>query len=149
MRYVYPPVPWFDLLGQIVWFVTEELARARAGRLPRPVVRRGATLRPGSDTPCWNLLVADIAPQLRRRGAKALLARELGLHRARMTDFFVRRAAMPDAERLLRLLAWRARQAPPGGQPATIKVRPVRHTNKHRRRRPTGAIPGRSAETSR
>lgn len=51
-----------------------------------------------------------IRPKLRKRGARALLARELGLHRARMGEFFFRRTGMPDAERTLRLLLWLARQ---------------------------------------
>jgi len=106
--YEYNPPPYFDLIGSIVWSLAEELARARRRRLQRIPVPRGKTLRPGPSTPCWNLLVANVEPLLRRRGAKALLAREVGLNRGRMTDFFVRRTAMPDAERLLRLLEWYA-----------------------------------------
>jgi hypothetical protein len=86
---------------------------AKAGvqrlRPPRPRPRRGATLRPGPDTPLWLALAAQIQPRLQRRGARALLARELGLHRMRMTEYFFRRSAMPDAERTLELLLWLAR----------------------------------------
>ena len=99
LMYEYNRPPYFDLLGNIVWSLAEELARARRRRLKRPPVARGKTLRPGASTPCWNLVVANVEPLLRRRGAKALLARELGVNRGRMTDFFVRRSAMPDAER--------------------------------------------------
>lgn len=106
--YEYNPPPCFDLIGNLVWLMAEELARVRRKRLPRPVITRGKTLRPGPDTPCWNLLADTITPLLRRRGAKALLARELGLNRGRVTEFFVQRSAMPDAERLLRLLEWHA-----------------------------------------
>ena len=71
--------------------------------------RRGATLRPGIDTPHWLALAAAVRPHLRRRGNKALLARELGLDPSRITEFFVRRSAMPDAERTLLLLQWLSR----------------------------------------
>jgi len=108
MMYEYNPPPYFDLIGNIVWCLAEEMAQRRRRRCKLPPVPCGKTLRPGTATPCWNLLVTKIAPLLRRRGGKALLARELGLNRGRMTDFFVRRAAMPDAERLLRLLEWYA-----------------------------------------
>jgi hypothetical protein len=60
-----------------------------------------------------------VLPKLQRRGTKALLARELGLHRARMGDYFIRRRAMPDAERTLHLLTWLARQ-PSGTQTAVF-----------------------------
>ncbi len=106
----YDPPPYFDMIGNILWFMAEEVARARLRRLPRPVIPRGKTLRPGPDTPCWNVLAEAIVPRLRRRGAKALLARELSLNRGRITEFFVKRSAMPDAERLLRLLEWHAWQ---------------------------------------
>lgn len=77
--------------------------------------RRGSTLRPGLETPLWNALRASTLPLLKKRGAKALLARELALDPSRMTDFFVKKHAMPDAERTLELLCWlgRQRQAAP------------------------------------
>jgi hypothetical protein len=106
--YEYNPPPYFDLISNLVWLMAEDLARARRKRLPRPVIPRGKTLRPGPETSCWNLLADAVTPLLRRRGAKALLARELGLNRGRITEFFVKRSAMPDAERLLRLLEWHA-----------------------------------------
>ena len=67
-------------------------------------------MRPSDDTPLWNALVSLVAPRLRRRGARTLLARELGLHRARSGEYFNRHSAMPDAERTLRLLVWLSRQ---------------------------------------
>jgi hypothetical protein len=81
----------------------------REHRKPAPR-SRGATLRPGVDTPLWLALREAVRPHLRTRGAKALLARELGLDPARMTEFFVNSAAMPDAERTLELLAWLGRR---------------------------------------
>jgi hypothetical protein len=77
---------------------------------PRPRSGRGATLRPGIDTPLWLTLAARVRPLLRARGAKTLLARELGLDPSRITQFFVTRTASPDAERTLLLLGWLGRQ---------------------------------------
>ena len=89
------------------------LARiARRHLKPRAPRRRNATLRPGVDTPLWLTLVATVRPHLRRRGAKALLARVLGVHPARIHEFFISRTAAPDAERTLLLLQWvKAKQA--------------------------------------
>jgi transcriptional regulator with XRE-family HTH domain len=50
-------------------------------------------------------------PLLRRRGSQAILARELGVHRARIGEFLRNGSAMPDAERALRLLVLLARTA--------------------------------------
>lgn len=87
------------------------IARIARRRLkPRPRPGRGATLRPGVDTPLWLALVAQIRPFLRVRGAKALLARELALDPSRVSQFFVKRTASPDAERTLQLLGWLGRQ---------------------------------------
>lgn len=77
---------------------------------PKAPKSRGATVRPGADTPCWLALVAAVRPHLRGYGAKSLLARELGLHPARIHEFFISRTAMPDAERTLLLLEWLRRQ---------------------------------------
>ena len=97
-----------EVLEAIDCEITQSLHRKREARRPR--LRRGATLRPSDDTRLWNALVDMVRPRLRRRGARARLARELGLHRARMGEFFDRRRAMPDAERTLRLLIWLRRQ---------------------------------------
>lgn len=64
----------------------------------------------GPAGPLWNALLALVGPRLHRRGARALLARELGVHRARIGEYFKRWSAMPDAERTLRLLVWLSRQ---------------------------------------
>jgi hypothetical protein len=89
------------------------LAAVKATHLSRPAPRRrarGQTLRPGADTPLWNALRAEVAPLLKQHGARALLARELGVHGSRVTEFFVRCNAMPDAERTLELITWLGRQ---------------------------------------
>jgi hypothetical protein len=99
-------------LAEIIDAIGREMIKAMHKRREarRPRIKRGATLRPSDDTPLWNALVAVVAPRLRRRGARALLARELGVHRARIGEYFNRRSAMPDAERSLRLLVWLSRQ---------------------------------------
>lgn len=84
--------------------------RKRMKSAPRP---RGSTLRPGVDTPLWLALAREVQPLLAKRGAKALLARELGLHRSQITKFFVAKSAMPDAERALQLLVWLSQRGAP------------------------------------
>lgn len=91
--------------------VLEELARetalaAQKTYRERTRRRRGATLRPGSATPLWNELTKAAAGELSRYGAKARLARYLGLPRQRVHELLVTRTATPDAERTLRLLVW-------------------------------------------
>jgi hypothetical protein len=84
----------------------EGLTQAAQEKFKRAPVPRGATLRPGMGTPLWLGLTGLVRPLLRAYGAKALLARELGVHRSRITAYFITRSAMPDAERTLRLLEW-------------------------------------------
>jgi len=100
-----------------VWFIElldealVELAKASARRAQRCLaarkrVRRWQTLRPGVDTPLWNTLARAVEAQLKRRGAKARLARLLGLSRQRLHLLIVARTAYPDAERALLLQLW-------------------------------------------
>jgi hypothetical protein len=84
----------------------EALTQAAQEKFKRAPVPRGATLRPGMDTPLWLGLTRLVRPLLRAYGAKALLARELGVNRSRITVYFITRSGMPDAERTLRLLEW-------------------------------------------
>lgn len=63
-------------------------------------------MRPSSETPLWNAVISMVKPHLKHRGDRALLARELDVHRARVGEFFDRQTAMPDAERALQLLLW-------------------------------------------
>jgi len=99
-----------EIIDAVARELEKEVHRRREARRPR--IKRGATLRPSDDTPLWNALVSLVGPRLRRRGTRALLARELGLHRARIGEYFKRQSAMPDAERTLRLLLWLSRQPP-------------------------------------
>lgn len=91
-----------DLLTETSVGIARELRKRTKAKPPR----RGATLRPGVETPHWLALVAAVQPHLRIRGTKAQLARELGLHRGRISQFFQARTAMPDAERTLLLMQW-------------------------------------------
>jgi hypothetical protein len=71
-------------------------------------IRRGATLRPGRETPLWNQLRGQLRLHLTKRGEQAVLARQLGLPRQRVQAFVTAGDQMPDAERTLQLLAWLA-----------------------------------------
>jgi hypothetical protein len=81
-----------------------QLARQTVVQARRP--RRGATLRPGRDTPLWNELAAAAQAQFTRHGDQARLARVLGLPRQRVQDLLRTRRHLPDAERTLLLLVW-------------------------------------------
>jgi hypothetical protein len=102
-------------LVEIVEYLAVEVARDLRRRVKSVPRRRGATLRPGIDAPLWLALVSLVEPHLRRRGAKALLAHELGLHRSQVSKFFGAKSAMPDAERTLELIAWLSRQREAAG----------------------------------
>lgn len=90
-------------------YVARGLAREIA-KLAPPVrsPKRGGTLRPGRQTPLWNALALAVRPHLAKYGEKAKLARLLGVAPQRVHDYFIARRAMPDAERVLLLLAWLA-----------------------------------------
>ena len=82
--------------------------------------RRGLTLRSGAETPLWNILAGALNAECKTHGAKAALARCVGLPRQRMHDFLRGGGggAMPDAERTLMLLQWLAGRRQPGAQVA-------------------------------
>jgi hypothetical protein len=109
--YTHPRLEFLFTVAEALGLAARELAREAETRIiVRRRPRRGATLRPSVDTPLWNALAAEVKPHLRRRGARALLAREMGVHRARMHEYFDKPTAMPDAERALELLLWLSRQ---------------------------------------
>jgi len=85
-----------------------ESARRTAALRKRRAPKRGLTLQPGPDTPLWNELVRQVAPQLRRRGSKVHLARILGIPKQRLHVCLKARTGALDAERTLLLLAWLA-----------------------------------------
>ena len=94
-------------LMEILILAAEEAAKAaRSAYKERTRRRRGSTLRPGADTPLWNELRAAAREQLSGYGAKARLARILGVPRQRVHQYLRAATACPDAERTLLLLAW-------------------------------------------
>lgn len=96
-----------DMMGGVM-DLTEELTKMAMMRRDarRPRSGRNTTLRPSAETPLWNAIVLMVKPHLHRRGARAILARELGVHRARIGEYFDTQTAMPDAERAFQLLVW-------------------------------------------
>jgi len=107
---IHPRVDGIAELMLILWDAACEPARKPVRRRESDLPRSHCTLRPGSETPLWNQLVKTVRPMLRKRGEKALLARELRLPRQRLHEFLVSRSAQPDAERALHLLAWVAQR---------------------------------------
>jgi hypothetical protein len=64
------------------------------------------TRRPGIQSPMWNVCATMLRRALRPPGAKARLARYLGIPRQRLNDFLKLRNRLPDAELTLRMLHW-------------------------------------------
>jgi hypothetical protein len=91
-----------DLFGEAAEIGYRELQRALRSRRHAAY----ATIRPGSRTPLWNLLVLHLRAELGPFGSKVRLARHLGIPKQRLTDFLTGRRRMPDAELTLRLLHW-------------------------------------------
>lgn len=101
-----PAVPFTtqDVLSNLAPAVLESiLLRAQP---PAPTARYGSSLHAGAGTPLWNAIVDRAQPFLQAHGAKAELARLLGLHNREMTYYFTQRNRMADAERTLILLGW-------------------------------------------
>jgi len=107
---VFGPTPLpLSLVEDLIWAAADAArearqAHARAWRQRR--ARPRLTLRPGVNTPLWNELVRQIRPHLRNYGAKAQLARLLGLPRQRLQDCLKSGSASLDAERTLQLIGW-------------------------------------------
>ena len=99
-----------DLAGVVV--VATEAGGRFAYRTYRARKRRGSyrTLRPGTATPMWNELARAVASYTTHRGGKNQLARFLGVPRQRIHQYIVARSSLPDAEKVLRLMAWLAAQ---------------------------------------
>jgi hypothetical protein len=64
--------------------------------------------RPGPHSPLWNALAAAVRAELRPWGAKARLARFLGIPKQRLTDFLVNPTRIADGEVTLQLANWLA-----------------------------------------
>ena len=114
MGYTYWMIPVHPQLE--IWMkLSEALATAAATgaewtyqALQRRRGPAGHVRRPGLDTPMWNVCATMLREDLRRYGAKAGLARYLGIPRQRLSDFLAGRRRLPDAEIMLRMLHWLA-----------------------------------------
>ncbi|HEY4248986.1 MAG TPA: hypothetical protein VGM64_19330 [Lacunisphaera sp.] len=95
-------------LGALIIAAAVEIAKKSHGafRVEPRRIRRGATLRPGNETPLWNELRSQLQPHLRKYGDQVNLGRVVGLPRQRINAFVTGGGQMPDAERTLQLLAW-------------------------------------------
>lgn len=96
-----------------VLFDSFELAATAASRRIHHALRQRRkagyqTLKPGYNTPFWNVCATLIERELKPYGSKARLARYLGLPRQRLQDYLKGRSRLPDAELTLRLLHWLA-----------------------------------------
>jgi hypothetical protein len=96
------------LLSELGSLAVEQAQRAAQRKRESRRPRKGATLRPGDETPLWNAVVTKVRPHLAKRGAKANLARVLEVPRQRVQDYFVTGSQMPDAERMIHVLLWLA-----------------------------------------
>jgi hypothetical protein len=99
------PLALVEDLIAAAFTAAREARKAQTRVRPRPR-RRRLTLRPGPEMPLWNELVRQVRPYLRKYGAKAQLARLLGLPRQRLQDCLKAGSASLDAERTLLLLGW-------------------------------------------
>ncbi|CAM3133079.1 hypothetical protein [Rariglobus hedericola] len=120
-----PPTlrPIAGLLDILAELAVEQAQRSAQRRKDAKRPRKGATLRPGADTPLWNAVVAQIRPHLRTRGTKTNLARLLEVPRQRVQDYFVSGTQMPDAERMIHLLLWLAARETP--EAVTLSPKPL------------------------
>ena len=121
-----PTAPFAELmlaLGRLAVDQAQRVARRRKD-VRRP--RKGASLRPGDETPLWNAVVEKVRPHLKARGAKANLARVLEVPRQRIHDYFVAGTQMPDAERMIHVLLWLSvRESGIDNQPAIQSPKPL------------------------
>jgi hypothetical protein len=98
---------WFAIGGALA-----EAAEAGYRRTSSALRARGRgayrVRRPGAESPMWNAFAGLVRAELSRYGAKAQLARYLGIPRQRLNDFLMGRSRLPDAELTLRMLHWLA-----------------------------------------
>ncbi len=107
-KYRYYPLLIADL-ALTLFELAEKTARQRANvdkTFSVGARSAGRVLRPGPQTPLWSELTRQARPLLRRRGAKASLARLLGIPRQRLHVCIGSPTACLDAERTLLLLCW-------------------------------------------
>jgi hypothetical protein len=132
---------WLELVEDLIRAAAKAATKAAAARAAEArrrhqPARARLTLRPGLETPLWNELVRQIRPHLRKYGAKAQLARLLGLPRQRLQDCLKAGSASLDAERTLQLVGWLGFFQRGG------KLVPVLLTGRPPKRRGVPAVPG-------
>ena len=103
---IHPKLEMLDSVMESLIGVARETLLQTARLAHRRSGKAGEGLKPGADTPLWNELRRRIANQLGKRGEGARLARFLGVSRQRLHLMIKANSAMPDAERVLLLLAW-------------------------------------------
>jgi len=108
---LHPRLRQFEPLVSELALAAEETLRAARDRSRASRRKlRGTTLAPGMQTPLWSELALACERHLIRYGAKAKLARFLGVSRQRLHLLLVAKTACADAERTLQLVAWLATQ---------------------------------------
>ena len=95
-----------DVLGNAAIDAAAVAARATYQFATRKKRGPRRKLRPGAQTPLWQTLAKELKLALRPYGAKARLARHLGLPRQRLQDYLTGGTRVPDGEMTLRLLHW-------------------------------------------
>ena len=107
-----PVVELIGILGAAAEIAARKAARStfrasdrREGH--RRIAATDANPAGESPTPMWDALADQLHLALQKRGAKARLARLLGVPRQRVSDF-VKGRRLPDAETTLRMLHWLA-----------------------------------------
>ena len=107
----FPPAlqPWIDIGLMLGEAAVDGTKQSLAELRPR---RRGSyrTRRPGAETPAWNACSGLLREELKFPGAKARLARYLGIPRQRLSDFLSSRRRLPDAELALQMIHWLAQK---------------------------------------
>jgi hypothetical protein len=100
-----PYTKLFSDMGEVLSLAAETgFRRAHAALRPRrPSYHKR---HPGIESPMWNVCATLLRRQLRPRGAKARLARYLGIPRQRLQDYLKAPSRLPDAELTLRMLHW-------------------------------------------
>ena len=98
---------WLEIGGALAEAAEAGWRRARGALRPRGGGAYRAR-RPGAESPTWNVFAALVRAELAPYGAKARLARYLGIPRQRLNDFLTGRSRLPDAELTLRMLHWLA-----------------------------------------
>ncbi|HWA08687.1 MAG TPA: hypothetical protein VG838_04385 [Opitutaceae bacterium] len=103
---VHPSIKLWMELSDALGVAAYTGARRAHAIMRRPYSKAGCTRRPGANSPMWNVCATLLRRALQTYGAKARLARYLGVPRQRLNDYLTGRSRLPDAELTLRMLHW-------------------------------------------